>query len=169
MRDLSCLVWCAVVDLFRSRVALQAEILVLRHQLNLLRRKSPRRVTLGNIERVVLNRALSPGTGRIENHHSGNGDPLASHRFSSLLALEITTAWRSAKDISRDSPACSGDEPCQSVLGCTADPRRVTQTRYRCRPDNGGEIHGDARRRGRVPIHLNKPSQKAMVEWQTVA
>jgi hypothetical protein len=34
-----------VVGLFRSRVALQAEILVLRHQLNVLRRKSPRRVS----------------------------------------------------------------------------------------------------------------------------
>jgi hypothetical protein len=54
MRDLCSLVWCAVVDLFRSRVALQAEILVLRHQLNVLRRKSPGRMTLGNVERVVL-------------------------------------------------------------------------------------------------------------------
>ena len=54
MRDLCSLIWCAVVGLFRSRVALQAEILVLRHQLNVLRRKSPRRVALGNIDRVVL-------------------------------------------------------------------------------------------------------------------
>jgi hypothetical protein len=35
-------------------VALQAEILVLRHQLNVLRRKSPKRMALGNIDRVVL-------------------------------------------------------------------------------------------------------------------
>ena len=54
MRDLCSLIWCAVVGLFRSRVALQAEILVLRHQLNVLRRKSPRRVALGNIDRAVL-------------------------------------------------------------------------------------------------------------------
>jgi hypothetical protein len=40
MRDLCSLIWWAVVGLFRSRVALQAEILVLRHQLNVLRRKS---------------------------------------------------------------------------------------------------------------------------------
>ena len=40
--------------LVRSRVALQAEILVLRHQLNVLRRKSPKRMALGNIDRVVL-------------------------------------------------------------------------------------------------------------------
>ena len=54
MRDLCCLIWCAVVGLVRSRVALQAEILVLRHQLNVLRRKSPKRMALGNIDRVVL-------------------------------------------------------------------------------------------------------------------
>ena len=54
MRDLCSLIWWAVVGLVRSRVALQAEILVLRHQLNVLRRKSPKRMALGNIDRVVL-------------------------------------------------------------------------------------------------------------------
>ena len=48
------MIWCAVVGLVRSRVALQAEILVLRHQLNVLRRKSPKRMALGNIDRMVL-------------------------------------------------------------------------------------------------------------------
>ena len=36
------LVWCGLIGLFRSRAALGAESLVLRHQLNILRRKSPR-------------------------------------------------------------------------------------------------------------------------------
>ena len=54
MRDLCSLIWCALVGLVRSRVALQAEILVLRHQLNVLRRKSPKRMALGNIDRVLL-------------------------------------------------------------------------------------------------------------------
>ena len=54
MRDLCSLIWCAVVDLVRSRVALQTETLVLRHQLNVLRRKSTKRMALGNIDRVVL-------------------------------------------------------------------------------------------------------------------
>src|ERR1700757_942689 len=47
-------IWCAIAGLFRSRVALQAEILVLRHQLNVLRRRSPKRVVLGNIDRLVF-------------------------------------------------------------------------------------------------------------------
>src|SRR5215467_3696470 len=54
MSDLCALVWCAVVGLFRSRAALQAEILVLRHQLNVLRRRSPRRVATTNVDRLVF-------------------------------------------------------------------------------------------------------------------
>jgi hypothetical protein len=47
-------IWCAIAGLFRSRVALQAEILVLRHQLNVVCRRSPKRVVLGNIDRPVF-------------------------------------------------------------------------------------------------------------------
>src|SRR5206468_2163910 len=46
MSDLCMLIWCALIGLFRSRAALEAEILVLRHQLNVLRRKSPKRLAL---------------------------------------------------------------------------------------------------------------------------
>jgi hypothetical protein len=54
MSDLCRLIWCAMVGLVRSRAALQAEILVLRHQLNVLRRKSPKRVAVGNVDRLLL-------------------------------------------------------------------------------------------------------------------
>jgi hypothetical protein len=39
---------------FRSRASLEAEILVLRHQLNVLRRKSPKRPTFGSIDRLIF-------------------------------------------------------------------------------------------------------------------
>jgi uncharacterized protein YecA (UPF0149 family) len=45
MRDVYSLIWLALIGLFRSRASLQAEILTLRHQLNVLRRKSPQRLT----------------------------------------------------------------------------------------------------------------------------
>jgi len=52
MSDLCRLIWCALIGLFRSRAALEAEILVLRHQLNVLRRKSPKRLAFGNMDRL---------------------------------------------------------------------------------------------------------------------
>src|SRR6516162_11404712 len=54
MSDLCRLIWCALIGPFRSRAALEAEILVLRHQLNVLRRKSPKRLAFGNIDRLVF-------------------------------------------------------------------------------------------------------------------
>src|SRR5438445_13092169 len=54
MSDLCRLIWCALIGLFRSRTALEAEILFLRHQLNVLRRKSPKRLAFGNIDRLVF-------------------------------------------------------------------------------------------------------------------
>ena len=44
MSDLCRLIWSALIGLFRSRVALEAEILVLRQQLNVLRRNSSKRL-----------------------------------------------------------------------------------------------------------------------------
>jgi Integrase core domain len=43
-----------MIGLFRSRTALEVEILVLRHQLNLLRRKAPNRLVFSNIDRLVF-------------------------------------------------------------------------------------------------------------------
>jgi hypothetical protein len=54
MSDLCRLIWCALIGLFRRRAALEAENLVLRHQLNVLRRKAPKRVALGSIDRLLL-------------------------------------------------------------------------------------------------------------------
>src|SRR5499427_2148602 len=54
MSDLCRLIWCALIGPFRSRAALEAEILALRHQLNVLRRKSPKRLAFGNIDRLVF-------------------------------------------------------------------------------------------------------------------
>src|ERR1051325_2267547 len=52
--SLSTLLWYSWIGLFRSRAALEAEILVLRHQLNVLRRGCPKRVTLTSIDRLLL-------------------------------------------------------------------------------------------------------------------
>ena len=54
MRDIFNLIWWAVVGLFRSRASLEAEILTLRHQLNVMRRKSPKRFAFSNLDRLVF-------------------------------------------------------------------------------------------------------------------
>ena len=63
MRDICSLLWCALVGLFRSRVSLEAEILLLRHQLNVLRRKSPQRMAFTDVDRLVFARLyhVAPG------------------------------------------------------------------------------------------------------------
>src|SRR3974390_3355831 len=54
MCNLCRLIWCGLIGLFRSRTSLETEILALRHQLNILQRRSPKRPTLSNIDRLVF-------------------------------------------------------------------------------------------------------------------
>src|SRR6516164_4984576 len=54
MHELCRLIWCGLIGFFRSRASLEAEILVLRHQLNVLRRKSLKRQTFGGIDRLIF-------------------------------------------------------------------------------------------------------------------
>src|SRR5262245_19225226 len=54
MGNLCRLIWYALIGMFQSRAALEAEILVLRHQLNVLRRSCPKRVVLNSIDRLLL-------------------------------------------------------------------------------------------------------------------
>src|ERR1700737_1133096 len=63
MRDVCSLIWLALIGLFRSRASLQVEILTLRHQLNVLRRKSPQRLTFSSIDGRVFSGLyrLAPG------------------------------------------------------------------------------------------------------------
>ena len=48
------LIWCFVIGLFRSRASLETEILTLRHRLNVLRRKAPKRLVFSNFDRLVF-------------------------------------------------------------------------------------------------------------------
>jgi transposase InsO family protein len=54
MLDLCKLIFGTVSDLLRSRATLEAEIVVLRQQINVLRRASPRRLRFGSIDRLIL-------------------------------------------------------------------------------------------------------------------
>jgi hypothetical protein len=52
MREACSLVWSVLVLLFRSRASLEAEILILRHQLNIQRRHLRKRLTFSATDRA---------------------------------------------------------------------------------------------------------------------
>jgi hypothetical protein len=54
MSDIFKLILRAVIELCRLKASLEMEILTLRHQLNVLRRSSPKRSTFTNIDRLVF-------------------------------------------------------------------------------------------------------------------
>src|SRR6266436_433965 len=110
MSDLCRLIWCALIGLFRPRAALEAENLVLRHQLNVLRRKSPKRLAFGNVDRLVFTALyrVAPGVlDPLKLLQPADGDPLALGWVPSLPALEIAIARWPAKDTGGHSPAHS--------------------------------------------------------------
>jgi hypothetical protein len=54
MLDLCRLIFGIASGLLRSQVALEAEILVLRQQINVLRRANPERLRFASIDRLIL-------------------------------------------------------------------------------------------------------------------
>jgi hypothetical protein len=54
MKEACSLIWAALVRLFRSRASLVAEILVLRHQINIQRRHLPKRQTFSVMDRLIF-------------------------------------------------------------------------------------------------------------------
>ena len=54
MTELVRLIVSIVVDLFRSWTALEAEILTLRQQINVLRRTAPNKQTFSSIDRLIF-------------------------------------------------------------------------------------------------------------------
>src|SRR3974390_2291172 len=109
-----------LIGLLRSSARREAEILVLRHQINVLRRKSPNRPALSNVDRLlfVLLSQLVPSTldaltvikpaTVIRWHRAGFR---AYWRWKSR-----PTRW-SAEDVIRDPTAHSRHEACEPALG----------------------------------------------------
>src|SRR5262245_34598341 len=146
MGNLPKLIWCFVIGLFRSRDALEAEIVALRHQLNVLRRKAPRRLVFSKCDRFVfacLYRSCTRHSEHLGDRQAGDGHPLASGRVSPVLAMEVALSSRQAKSAPRNPPADPEYKPRQSVLGRAPDPWRTPQARHRCRSDLGRQVYGN--------------------------
>jgi hypothetical protein len=98
MREACSLVWSVLVLLFRSRASLEAEILILRHQLNIQRRHLPKRLVFSAIDRLIfvrLYRLVPKYHQGADDCEAGHRDPLAPRRFQIVLALEIAASLRS--------------------------------------------------------------------------
>src|SRR5438046_6227044 len=98
MTDLCRLIFWTLVDLMRARATLEAEIWVLRQQINVLRRAAPRRQSFGVFDRLY--------------RQAGYDHPLASRGFQSVLALEVETSWWPTNCTAGDTQAYPRDEHC---------------------------------------------------------
>ena len=148
MREALSLIWTALVGLFRSRASLAAETLVLRHQINILRRHSSKRQTFRTADRLIF-----AGLYR-----------LAPTVLSALAIVKPETVirwhragfrsywrWRSRRggrptlptEIRKLIREMSIANP---LVGSAADPRRVAQARDRCRRDERCQIYGQETR-----------------------
>src|SRR5215471_15822042 len=122
------------------------EILVLRHQLNALRRKSPKHLVFSNIDRPVFARlyGLTPSV------------------RNALIILKPATviAWHRAGFLAhwRWKSRPRGGRPSASpevrarlremsianpLMRRAADTSRAAQARYLCRPDHRSKVHGE--------------------------
>ena len=92
MLDLCRIIFGIVVDLFRPRAALEAEILVLRQQIIVLRRGRPSRLPFLAVDKVVLGwvcQPVSEGPRRARHRSARDRGSVAPCRLPIVLALEV--------------------------------------------------------------------------------
>src|ERR1700680_4588742 len=135
MRDVCSLIWLALIGLFRSRASLQAEILTPRHQLNVLRRKSPQRLTFTSIDRLLF-----AGLYRLA---PGGLDALKIVRPETVVrwhraGFRAYWRWKSRPRSGRPKTPLEirhlirKMSSRQSIVGRTTDTWRASQDRHRC-------------------------------------
>jgi hypothetical protein len=130
MIRLLCFVLAILASPFKSKLRLEAENAVLRHQLIVLRRRLHSRVRLTNHDRWFFIQLLSLVSINPEDSHyhpARDARALAQGRLSLLPALELTIIGRAAADRDGAARADSADEHEEPSLGRTTHPRRTSQ------------------------------------------
>src|SRR5712671_613613 len=115
MREALSLIWTALIGLFRSPALLAAEILVLRHQINILRRHSPKRQTFSAMDRLIFAGLVSIGANRPKRTgdcEAGDRHKMAPRRLQIVLALEVAAPWWPTNCTPRHTQAYPRDEHC---------------------------------------------------------
>jgi len=135
-------------DSFRTQVALQAEVLALRHQLLVLQRKNQKqRLRLSVADRLLwvwLSRVWTDWRSALRIVKPET--VIAWHRkgFRLLLVLEESRSSRSTASLAGRAGTDSTNEYRQPRLGCTVHSRRAGQTRHQSLGDNRRQVHGEA-------------------------
>jgi len=113
-----------VVSPFKTKARLEAEIILLRHQLNVLRRRVPSKPRLTVADRLlfVWLYRLFPSVLNAVTIVQPDRYSMASNGLPTLLALEVALSRRSAKDPRRDSAPDPGDKPGKPALGRAPHP-----------------------------------------------
>src|SRR6267378_3314292 len=132
MIGLLCFVLAILASPFKSKLRLEAENAVLRHQLIVLKRRLHGRVRLTNNDRWFFYPAVSLVSINPEgshNHPARDTRALAQGRLSLLLALEVAPTGRATADRHGAARIDPADERRKSALGRATHPRRTAQAR----------------------------------------
>jgi hypothetical protein len=145
MLDLCKLIFGAVIDLLRSRVTLAAEILVLRQQINVLRRVNPKRLPFGSLDRLILGGVcrLFPKT----------YETLAIVRPDTVIrwhraGFSVYWRWKSRRRCGRPTVSLEIRRLIREMSianplwGVAENPWRASQARHRCWPDQRRQVYG---------------------------
>ena len=139
---------CALTRLFRSRARLEAEILVLRHQLNVLRRKTPKRVAFGSIDRLVFAGLYRLAPGVLDALKILKPETVIRWHRSRFRAC---WRWKSRARGGRPRtpleirPLIRDMSIANPLWGAPRIHGRTPHARHRYRANNRSEVHGEAK------------------------
>src|SRR5664280_2640402 len=161
MIGLLCFVLAVLASPFKSKLRLEAENAVLRHQLVVLRRKLRGRVQLTNRDRwffLQLYRWFPSILQVLTINPARDTGALASSRLLPILALEVTISGRPAADRDGAARVDPADEHGEPSLGRATHPWRIAQARVYGRSIKRRQVHGQATRAAR-PGMAHLPAQ----------
>ena len=130
MIGLLCFVLAILGSPFKSKLRLEAENVVLRHQLIVLKRRLHGRVRLTNHDRWFFIQLYRWFPSILQVLTIIRPETLVRwHRAGLLLALEVAPTGRSTADRNGAARVDPADERRKSALGRAAHPRRTAQAR----------------------------------------
>jgi len=114
-----------LVSPFKTQARLEAEIVLLRHQLNVLRRRVPSKSKTYDGRSTALRLAPSLFSVGVERHYhcpARDDHPVASDRLRCYWPLEVALSWRRPKVSAEIRRLIRGDEAWPTGCGCAAHP-----------------------------------------------